>query len=299
MGAEGLAKQARNLMPENAKLLLRSLRAWGLSLNLSARGPFPQDQDEKRASASMSIVVAVHDSPEVTLRCLESLEVFGGDAEILVVDDGSKLELTRELLDKVCSRNGWRLIRHEKALGHSRASEAGVAVSTRPYICLLNSDTVVTQRSWLGILRAFDSAPNIAVVGPSTSHTAGPQVVERALHCCHYWSDEQIWGFAGRYVARHQDEPLVDLPDGVGGFAFFVRRSVWDQLGGFDKALADYGNESEFCRRVTKAGLRIAWTKASYIHHLGGATYGRTVGAAEIRKRCLEATAYIQKKFGH
>jgi len=284
----------RGLIPDRLRQSYRHLRSRLLSIGLSPRGSFTLSDEERQASAEVSVVVAVHDSPEVTARCLKSLERFGGSSEVIVVDDESKLEITRRLLIDSCVRNRWKLIRHDQAKGHSRASEAGVRVSTRPYACLLNSDTVVTPHSWLGIVQAFEADARIAVSGPSTSHTAGPQFVWRALHCRHYWSDEQIWCFAEKYVARHRGEPVVDLPM-VGGFAFFVRRSVWNELQGFDPNLPDYGNETEFCRRAIKAGHRVVWSKAGYIHHLGSESYGRTLGSREIRKRCLDSREYITK----
>ena len=264
-----------------------------LSIDLWPRGPFSLQDEERHASEAMSIIVAVHDAPEVTRRCLKSLENFSGNAEVIIVDDGSKLEPVKRMLADLCSRNGWKLVRNDVALGHSRASEAGISVSMKPFICLLNSDTIVTPHSWLGIARVFGDSPQIAVVGPSTSHTPTPQIVLRAHHCRHYWSDEQIWCFAEQYVARHRKEPVVDLPY-AGGFAFFVRRAVWDEMGGFDKHLPDYGNELEFCRRLTQRSLRIVWSKASYIHHLGNESYGRTIGLAEIQGRSLQTLSYIQ-----
>jgi GT2 family glycosyltransferase len=284
----------RGLIPDGARKAYHSLRSRLLTIGLRPGSSFFLSDEEKQASEKISIVVAVHDAPDVTRRCLSSLETFGGKSEIIIVDDQSKLEPTRGLLDDACSRNCWRLIRNEKALGHSRASEAGVAVSSRPYVCLLNSDTIVTPHSWLGAVRAFEADVRIAVSGPSTSQTVGPQFVRRALHCRHHWSDEQIWCFTEKYVAAHRHEPVVDLPM-VGGFAFFVRRTVWNELQGFDKNLPDYGNETEFCRRVIKSGLRVVWSKAGYIHHLGSESYGRTLGSQEIAKRCVESRDYIAK----
>ena len=284
----------RGLIPEGVKAGCRSLRARLLSLGLN-RQDFCLSEEERKASAMMSVIIAVHDSPEVTRRCLKSLERFGGESEIILVDDGSKLESTRRLLDDACLRNRWRLIRNDKAMGHSRASEAGVAGATRSFVCLLNSDTIVTSRSWFGIAQAFEQFSGIAVVGPSTSQTVTAQVVPRALYCRHYWTDEQIWCFAEKYVARHRQEPVVDLPR-AGGFAFFVRRNIWEKLGGFDKHLPDYGNETEFCSRLTRMGMRVVWSKGSYIHHLGSESYGRTLGLSEIKKRGLDADLYVQKK---
>ena len=159
------------------RALYRDSRAWVLSRDLRPSASYFLSPEERSASSAVSVVIAVHDAPVVTARCISSLEKFGGDAEIVVVDDGSKLDAVREMLDVACSRNRWKLIRHSKAAGHSRASEAGVLASERPYICLLNSNTVITPHSWAGLVGAFESSPRIAVAGPSTSHTFGPQQV--------------------------------------------------------------------------------------------------------------------------
>jgi GT2 family glycosyltransferase len=290
-------KSLKEMLPETPKIYYRTARAFLLSLDLRPRGAYDLPPDERQATSAISVVVPVHDALEVTARCFDSLERFGGEAEIIIIDDGSKLQATRKFLDERCARNGWKLIRNERPMGHSRASEAGVSASSRPYLCLLNSDTVVTPHSWAGVISAFDSSASIAVAGPVTSYSAGAQQIARAFHCRHYWSDEEICCFAERYVERHRMAPLVEQSF-VGGFAFFVRRKVWDDLGGFDSKLPDYGNESEFCRRVLREGLKLAFTRKAYIHHLGNVSYGKTLGRAAIRERSLNARDYIHDKHG-
>ena len=240
----------------------------------------------------VSVIVAVHDGYEVTRRCLKCLELFGGQAEVIVVDDGSESPQVRQMLDEICARNTWRLLRHKSARGHSRACETGVTVSTRPIFCLLNSDALVTQRSWYGAVRAFEGSDRIAVVGPSTSETPTSQCVRRAFYCRRHWSDKQIRSFAEKYVGNHKAESPIELGV-IGGFAFFMRRKFWDRLGGFDDNLPDYGNETELCKRLNRLGLQAMWTKASYIHHLGNESYGKSLGLATIRKRCLDDDDYI------
>ena len=79
----------------------------------------------------------------------------------------------------------------------------------------------------------------------------------------------------------------------IGGFAFFIRRSVWIECGGFDPNLPDYGNENELCIRLEKAGSGIGWTRSAYIHHLSGQTYGESA-----RAKLQSAHAYILNKHG-
>lgn len=286
--------QLRKRLPEPLKMTLRRMRSTVLSLGLTKRKDFVQPEEEARAGSEISVIVAISDAPAVVLRCLVSLEAYASKVEVILVDDGSTFPETKALLRDIQMRNSWKFIRHESPKGHSRSCEAGARLATRPYLCLLNSDTVVTPWSWEGILRAFESDPNIAVVGPSTSWAATIQMKTRAMHCRHFWTDSQIHGYAERVVAAGRQRPLVDLAE-VSGFAFFIRKNVWEQLGGFDLNLPDYGNESELCVRLRERGCRMVWTQGSYIHHFGRQSYGRLPENTLLDKWQL-ARRYIDKR---
>lgn len=116
------------------------------------------------------------------------------------------------------------------------------------------------------------------------------------MHCRHHWTDSQICAFAARYVSRQHPRSWVDLPV-VGGFAIFIRRSLWNEMGGFDLNLPDYGNESELCKRVTNRGIRVVWTQNSYIHHLGHQSYARR-GNQYILAKSQAAASYIDRVHG-
>jgi len=284
-------------IPEPIKRMYRQIRALVLSLNLPKEGVFPQGELERKASNDISIIVPIHNSPrEVTARCLHSLEVYAANAEVILVNDASEVEANVLIMKNAAAGNGWRLIAHEKCLGHSRACEAGSRLATRKYLCLLNSDTVVTPWSWAGAKEVFDSDPQIAVVGPSTSSAATQQTIRRADYCRYYWTDAQIYEFARRYVGKQASRSWVNLVV-IGGFAFFIRRSVWEEMGGFDPKLPDYGNEGELCRRVAKRGFRMVWTRNSYIHHFGKQDYGRTMSKHAITQRASDAHEYIRSLY--
>lgn len=67
-------------------------------------------------------------------------------------------------------------------------------------------------------------------------------------------------------------------------------------MGGFDKNIADYGNEVELCKRIVDNGYRTVWIRNSYIHHLGRQSYGDTLGDEGILARYLTAERYIKRK---
>jgi GT2 family glycosyltransferase len=256
---------------------------------------FDQSTVDALASTCLSIIVPVHDAPVVTRRCLASLEKYAPEAEIIIVDDGSSLVETKDLLRDFIGRNRWKLIRHETPFGHSAACEAGASLSTRPYLCLLNSDTVVTPWCWRLAKQAFEHDNNIAVVGPSTSHSGNLQTLPVAQYLRQHWNDNQICHFAMRLLAQGKD-PIVSDLNWASGFAFFIRRSVWEQLGGFDRNLPDYGNELELCKRVAAKGYRRVWVRNAYIHHFGGQSYGDSIGDEAIVARKKSTLIYIEAK---
>jgi N-acetylglucosaminyl-diphospho-decaprenol L-rhamnosyltransferase len=283
-------------IPEWIKEPYRRVRARLLSIGLDQSMEIVHPREEILASNDVSVIIAIHDSPKVTRRCLESVEKYGAKAQIILVDDGSKLQETIDIIRYYQQRNGWAVIRHDKALGHSRSCEAGSRFATKPYLCFLNSDTVVTPWSWRGAKEAFYSDPRIAVTGPATSRASTKQTVRRADYCRHYWTDSQICAFAERYISKQYPRSWVDVPD-IDGFAFFIRRSVWDELGGFHPDLPDYGNETELCKRVLMKGYRIVFVKNSYIHHFGASSMAEVMSPVEIRTKHLSAQRFINNLY--
>lgn len=286
---------ATRFIPRPIKSVFYPMRARLLSRGLSRGRAVEPCAEDKQASGSMSIVVPIHDAPVVTTRCLESLERDAANAEIILVDDGSKLSQTTGLIQRLGSRNGWKLIRHEEPRGHSAACAAGARQATRPYLCLLNSDTVVTPWCWRAIKDAFESDLSIGVAGPSTSSSGNEQTLDIATNCRSYWNDNQIRAFAERLTTAAFQPFIVDLP-WISGFAFFMRRSLWENLGGFDDNLPGYWNDIELSKRVVNSGYRTVWVRSAYIHHLGSQSYRKTLPGPEIEARLLARLEYIRDK---
>lgn len=262
---------------------------------LPVQATYEQSNEEASASASVSIVVPIHDAPLVTKCCLASLERYAQNSDIILVDDGSRMAETTTIIREFSNRNGWKLRRNDAPAGHSAACAAGVRLASRPYICLLNSDTVVTHRSWQAIKEAFDCDPSIGVAGPSTSSSGNEQTLDVPKRCRLHWNENEICAFAERLAVAPPKPVIIDLAF-ISGFAFFIRASLWEKLNGFDQHLKDYANEIELCKRVRDSGYRTVWVRSSYLHHFGNQSYGEIMSAAEIYSRSLAAFQYVRKR---
>lgn len=273
----------------------KEIRRLLFSRGLPRNRVFEQPLEHKLAGRPMSIIVPIHDAPLVTERCLASLERYASEAEVVLVDDASKLPDTIDMIREFSRRNGWKVISNAQAVGHSAACAAGVRVATRPYLCLLNSDTVVTPWCWRSIQEAFETDPSIGAAGPSTSASGNEQALDEAVPCRFHWNDSQICAFAERLTVTSTQPALLDLP-WVSGFAFFIRRDLWEKLGGFDSNLPDFANEVELCKRIANLGYRAVWVRGSYIHHLGRQSYANEIGHHGIDSRLLAAYEYIRER---
>jgi GT2 family glycosyltransferase len=282
-------------LPHRVKAALYPIRARVLGRGLARSRVFEPSVECRAASASMSIIVPIHDAPSVTRRCLESLERNATKSEIILVDDGSKLAETTELIRKLSSRNGWKVVQSEEPRGHSAACAAGARLASRPYLCLLNSDTVVTPWCWGAIQHVFDTDPLIGVAGPSTSSSGNQQTLDIASKCCLYWNDSQICAFAERLTVAPLQPGILDLP-WISGFALFIRTNLWETLGGFDQNLKNYLNDVELCKRVTNLGYRTVWVRSAYIHHLGNQSHPKIASAAEVQSAMLPSLQYVRNK---
>jgi GT2 family glycosyltransferase len=285
----------KRLVPRPVVSGLLDLKRRSLARDFSRDVEFEQSSEDGQASASMSIVVPIHDAPTVTRRCLTSLEKYAPESEIVLVDDASILAETVEVIQHYGSRNGWNVVRHVISLGHSAACRAGSSLATRPYLCLLNSDTVVTPWCWRRVKEVFEHDLTIGVAGPSTSNTGNPQSLALAEFLSPCWNNNQICAFAERLLTQFQEPVVMDLA-WVSGNAFFIRRGLWEQLDGFDRKLPDYGNEIELCGRVVEKGYRLAWVRDCYIHHFGRQSYRNVLDDEAIRERIRAAAIYTAAK---
>jgi GT2 family glycosyltransferase/glycosyltransferase involved in cell wall biosynthesis len=243
---------------------------------------------------AVGVVVCVHNAPEETRRCLDALARHGRAPWLLVVvDDGSGAD-TRALLDTHPAMAGATLIRHEAALGYTRAANAGLRAAQGAIVVLLNSDTVVTA-GWLDALaRAFDADPRCAVVGP-LSNTASwqsvPLLSEGGDWATNSLPDGVTVDEAGRMVAgRRAVHPALPF---INGFCFAVRREALDAVGLLDEANfpEGYGEENDWCVRARIAGWTLRVADDCYVWHAQSRSFSheRRLRLAEQARRAIGA----------
>jgi len=172
---------------------------------------------------------------------------------------------------------GWTLVRNQRRTGYTKAVNRGFAAACNAgaaWICALNSDTVATN-GWLWkLVRAGESDPANAMIGPHSNS---------AVHL-----STPLWAMQGDdpeslneklSLVSRKTYPEVITPT---GFCLLFRRDVWDQIGPFNEEDYGeaYGEETDYWARMIKAGTgRAVLADDCFVWHQGHASYSRELNA--------------------
>jgi GT2 family glycosyltransferase len=219
----------------------------------------------------VGILIVSHNSEDVIGRCLEACN--GKAHRVLVIDnastDGTVAEV-RRYPDVVLTAN-------RENRGFAAAVNQGVALLDTPFVLILNPDTVLTT-SVEAMWRCFDDPSVGAATGQLLGNCGtdqsifhlrrlpGPWVLAtEALGINRLWPSSP-WNRHYRCGAAG----AADVEQPAGAY-LMVRRSAFEQLGGFDESFHPIWFEDvDFCKRLRDNAWKIRYTDGSRAEHLGG-----------------------------
>jgi hypothetical protein len=187
----------------------------------------------------------------VTQDCIASIRAHTQRVEycLIVVDNGSS-DGTRQWLE---AQPDITLIANAENAGFTRGNNQGMTAAPPGYdLLLLNNDTLITQDDWLARLREVAHAdPTHGIVGCKLTWPDG-----RLQHAGTYMPDN-YWGYqVGGGEADVGQYPGVRTVQGVVGACMYIRRDLYDRIGGLDEAFFSYFEDSDYCLRAAMHGYK-------------------------------------------
>ncbi|NER11374.1 hypothetical protein SAMN06265375_103268 [Muriicola jejuensis] len=142
--------------------------------------------------------------------------------------------------------------------------------------CLLNSDVEVTPGWLTPIMEIFRSKPEAAIVQPKILDLLKPDHFEYA-GAGGGFLDQLGYPFCrGRiFQSLERDEGQYDDTVEIfwaTGACMFIRKKVYDELGGFDEDYFAHQEEVDLCWRAQNKGYKVYYVGRSAVLHLGGST---------------------------
>ncbi|MDX2474704.1 MAG: glycosyltransferase [Candidatus Krumholzibacteria bacterium] len=234
--------------------------------NLLSRLPQKSD-DRPRAS----VIVLTWNALDYTRQCAASL-LKHTDArhELIFVDNGSRQDTLDYLAELEAAHPQVKVILNGENLGFAAGNNVGLAAATGDYLCLLNSDAVVTAGWVERLMRPLIEDERLGLVGPMTNSITGGQKLPAVMY-----NEDTLEGmpeFAANLAAAKAGQTAPAL--WVVGFCLMMRRELLLRVGGLDEGygLGNY-EDTDFCMRSFLSGFGAAVAIDCFIHHYGSRSF--------------------------
>ncbi|MBX3596113.1 MAG: glycosyltransferase family 2 protein [Rhizobiaceae bacterium] len=229
---------------------------------------------------TVSIIVVSYNTREMTLECLRSVYAETQTPfELIVVDNASSDGSAEAIAAEFPSA---RLLAEQDNHGFAKANNIAAQCATGEFILLLNPDTVVLDGAIDKLVRFAEAKPDARIWGGKTLYG------DRELNPASCWGRMTLWSVTSQllgFTSIFRQSSLFN-PEGYGGWDrgterevdivsgcfFLIKRSFWNELGGFDLSYVMYGEEADLCLRARRLGARPRVTPVSQIVHYAGAS---------------------------
>jgi GT2 family glycosyltransferase len=248
----------------------------------------------------VSIVIATRDRRDLLQGCFDSIrkKTSCSNYEIIIVDNGSQEPEALKYLERLNESGHARVIRDGGEFNFSRLNNLGVREARGEYVLLLNNDIEVESPHWLSEMLSLAIQSGVGCVGARLWYPNG-----KLQH------GGVILGLGGIAAHSHRGMPrghygyfnrasLTHTMSAVTGACLLVRKSLYQEVGGFDEKQLSIGyNDVDFCLKVRAKGYRnLICAEADLIHH-ESASRGEDLSGEKLERFELEG-AVLRARWG-
>lgn len=229
----------------------------------------------------------------------------GFSYEIIVVDNSNDINEFNKLLD--LKEQEVILVDAKSNLGFGKANNLGAQFASGKYLYCLNTDTLLMNNAIFELKDFLDKHDNVAVVGSNLytkdgkpNHSFYP--MEKNLK-----NEKKMTGIKStliKFITRKRmDFNYTDIPGKIEGYvcgaSLMMRKDSFIQLGGFDKDIFMYAEESLLCYRVIhELKKEIYNIPASKIIHFEGGSFEKDISYNHAKLMVDGNCVYYYKLFG-
>ncbi len=224
----------------------------------------------------IAIVILNWNGKKLLEQFLPSVLDYSADHKVYVADNASTDNSITFVKNNYPTVN---IIQNTSNGGYAKGYNDALKHIDEDFFCLLNSDVEVTP-NWLAPIELhFSQDKETAIIQPKILDFKKKTHFEYA-------------GAAGGFLDKFgypfcRGRIFDDLEEDLGqynnttpifwasGACFFIRKSIFETLGGFDEDYFAHQEEIDLCWRAQNLGLSIIYIGSSTVYHLGGSTLNK------------------------
>ena len=217
----------------------------------------------------ISIIIPTWNTALVTKKCVESINKYLPNPEIIVVDNGSK-DNTVEILNKI---KNVKIIQNYSNLGFAKANNIGFKKASSDYIVFMNSDIELLDNSLLNMVDYLKNNSNTGLVGPMflnpdltpQASVFPSQTLLNAFK--EFWLDQKE--AYSKYIPKSDNPTKVNY---ISGGCIAIKKNMFKKIGKWNEKYFFYYEDMDLCRQVTKNDKDIIFYPKCQVIHRHGAS---------------------------
>ncbi|MDY2728205.1 MAG: glycosyltransferase family 2 protein [Candidatus Onthovivens sp.] len=254
----------------------------------------------------VSIIIVNYFTSNLVHDCLKSIEENSKDFsyEIIIIDNSANEEEFKKIVE-FC-----RVFKNIKAfsaggnIGFGRANNFARQKAEGEYLFFLNSDTVL-QNNAVYIL--FDNAKKLercgAIVpslydGNGNLNTAFVDDEKVLYKATRIFNPLLVYRSLTHSLKQNKTSKVKEINGYLSGAAFFVRKSIFDEVGGFDNDIFMYAEDAELSMLIKNKGYKLYSVPNAKITHFEGMSDEKTYSDFKVKNYVDGNCTFVKKVFG-
>lgn len=238
----------------------------------------------------VSIVIPVYNQFPFTYNCLRTIaaECAGMEYEVILADDNSTDETCR-ITEKV---SGLIISRNAENQRFLRNCNNAAQLARGKYVMFLNNDTEV-QPEWLqSLCETIEADDSIGMVGSKLIYANGQLQEAGGI----LWADGSAWNYGHGDDPEKSEYNYVKEVDYISGCSMMIRRSLWEEIGGFDERFVPaYCEDSDLAFEVRAHGYKVIYQPKSVVVHHEGISNGTDTSCGQKQYQVVNAKKFYEK----
>lgn len=224
----------------------------------------------------VSLIIPTRDRVDLLRQCVDSIleKTTYANFEIVIVDNQSRERETLAYLDQVTLDPRVSVIKYDAPFNYSKINNEAVSACRGALLGFVNNDIEVITPGWLDEMASHAMRQGVGAVGAKLYYPN--DTIQHA---------GVILGFNGvgvhAYGGRHRSwlgqmlrAKLIQQFSAVTAACMVVKRTAFEEVGGFDERLQVAYNDVDLCLRLGQAGYKNVWTPFAELYHHESASRG-------------------------
>lgn len=257
----------------------------------------------------LSVIIVNWNTQSDLQHCLQThwAACDGINGETIVVDNASSDGSVDWIKKEIAAGRPIHLIANDENRGFVHACNQGMRAAQGQNILLLNPDTLLFPDAYRLVMQDLSREEAVGVLGianlnldqtiqPST--WPEPSLWRQAFESffmhrlfSKYWRGEV---FLSGYF-RHDHSRDVGM---VLGSFFWITRSCYEAIGGFDARIFMFAEDLDYCMRARRRGFRVRFFHAAKVIHLGNRSAGRHAPLWRVERTVVTLYYVLSKVHG-